>query len=418
MKVGGVRSAEASETSAKTATTPASSALGAFSALLQPDRDRQGVSGGIAHGQSGGGFARNNKKKFPATRSAGLSTGTNPNTESKADVSIQFASSPVVAGFGITSLPGATQPAEKIAPESLRVSTVSEGPKGRKVEVGARQPRSAMAAKGTQAEVENDDAEAASPTEQNASIGDLQSRALPSLSKESGPLAPEITKRNSESIGEIASTPTVQSGSGSAGATSPLLAVSRTGPSSAEIDIASLSDTGGAPHNSPSNVALAPSLPEAASPSAAGERGALATQTASRDIGLLLSVYDAVAEDITLAGEAAAANDLAARCRYSQHAFLLLGHLESWVSLLEDAMLEQSLLCFYQYLRSELLRLQGSRSSEEFAALAMLVCETRSAWQTKQARALSPTQPDSLAAGLSEQILDSSEGESRAGWSA
>jgi flagellin-specific chaperone FliS len=103
-------------------------------------------------------------------------------------------------------------------------------------------------------------------------------------------------------------------------------------------------------------------------------------------IGLLLSVYDALAEDIQSAGNAAAKCDIPMRCRYTQHALLLLGHLESWVPLLDDAVLRDSLTCFYMYLRSELLRLQSSLQQEGFADLAMRVCETRAAWQTKQTK--------------------------------
>jgi flagellin-specific chaperone FliS len=108
-------------------------------------------------------------------------------------------------------------------------------------------------------------------------------------------------------------------------------------------------------------------------------------------IGLLLSVYDALAEDMRFAGEAAANGDIAARCRHSQHALLLLGHLESWVPLLDDdAVLQESLTRFYMYLRSEMLRLQAAERGEGFDELAMRVCETRAVWQKKQ------SQPPSL----------------------
>lgn len=131
-------------------------------------------------------------------------------------------------------------------------------------------------------------------------------------------------------------------------------------------------------------------------------------------IGLLLSVYDALAEDIALSGEAEQNADLPARCRHSQHALLLLGHLESWVPSLEDATLEQSLLCFYKYIRAELLRLQTVRSREGFVELAMRVCEARAAWQSKQAQARS---------AIGDAEVDCTEypdggGDSRACWSA
>jgi flagellin-specific chaperone FliS len=100
-------------------------------------------------------------------------------------------------------------------------------------------------------------------------------------------------------------------------------------------------------------------------------------------LDVLLACYDALAEDIRLAGEASVAGDIAARCRYSQHALLVLGHLQDWITLLDDTSLQESLACFYQYLRQELLRLQSSSQRSEYAPLAMKVCETRAVWQKK-----------------------------------
>lgn len=107
-------------------------------------------------------------------------------------------------------------------------------------------------------------------------------------------------------------------------------------------------------------------------------------------LDVLLACYDALAEDIRLAGRAAAAGDIAERCRHSQHAMLLLGHLQDWVSLLESTSLAESLSSFYDYLREALLRLQASVEATEFTALAMTVCETRAMWQRKKTMMLSP----------------------------
>jgi len=101
-------------------------------------------------------------------------------------------------------------------------------------------------------------------------------------------------------------------------------------------------------------------------------------------VDILLACYDAVAEDIRFAGKFAVEGDVVSRCRYSEHALLLIGHLESWVSLLDDSELAESLTSFYEYLRAELLRLQVSSELEKFMDLALVVCETRAAWQNKQ----------------------------------
>jgi flagellin-specific chaperone FliS len=101
-------------------------------------------------------------------------------------------------------------------------------------------------------------------------------------------------------------------------------------------------------------------------------------------VDILLACYDALAEDLRMAGKAATRGDLAARCRHSQRALLLIGHLESWISLLDDTELASSLTRFYEYLRAEILRLQLSSELEQFMNLALVVCETRAAWQKRQ----------------------------------
>jgi flagellin-specific chaperone FliS len=101
-------------------------------------------------------------------------------------------------------------------------------------------------------------------------------------------------------------------------------------------------------------------------------------------VDILLACYDALAEDLRMAGNAAARRDFAARCRHSQRALLLVGHLESWISLLDDTELASSLTRFYEYLRSEILRLQLSSELEPFMNVALVVCETRASWQKRQ----------------------------------
>lgn len=106
-------------------------------------------------------------------------------------------------------------------------------------------------------------------------------------------------------------------------------------------------------------------------------------------IDILLACYDALAEDIRLAGKSAQKGDIRARCRHSERALLLIGHLESWVSLLDDADLAAGLARFYEYLRTEVLRLQVSKEFDDFIKLAFIVCEIRATWQKKLAAELS-----------------------------
>jgi len=112
-----------------------------------------------------------------------------------------------------------------------------------------------------------------------------------------------------------------------------------------------------------------------------------ATEGASH-IDILLACYDALVEAIRMAGIAVSKGDVASRCRYSERALLLIGHMESWIPLLDDPELATSLSSFYQYLRAEVLRLQLCRELDMFVNLALEVCEIRAAWQRKQTEGL------------------------------
>lgn len=110
------------------------------------------------------------------------------------------------------------------------------------------------------------------------------------------------------------------------------------------------------------------------------------TMEGASHIDVILACYDALSESILLAAGAAARSDLEARCRYSEHAFILLGHLQSWIDLLDDFALRDGLVRFYCYVREEMLCLQAKTEEKAYRNLAMKVCETRAAWQERQAR--------------------------------
>lgn len=103
-------------------------------------------------------------------------------------------------------------------------------------------------------------------------------------------------------------------------------------------------------------------------------------------IGLLLVVYDTLAEDLRRAGQAVERADIPARCDATNHAFLLLGHLESWTASLDDPTLQASLLQFYGYLRSQAMLQQTASHPDGFFDLARLVGETRAAWQKRESQ--------------------------------
>ena len=110
-------------------------------------------------------------------------------------------------------------------------------------------------------------------------------------------------------------------------------------------------------------------------------------------LDLLLASYDALAQDLRLAGQAAEQGQIAERCRLSGHALLLLGHLESWTPLLQEPALEDGLTSFYSFIRGELLRSQGAQTAAQFADLALVVCEVRAAWHGKAGAALTKSAP-------------------------
>jgi flagellin-specific chaperone FliS len=100
-------------------------------------------------------------------------------------------------------------------------------------------------------------------------------------------------------------------------------------------------------------------------------------------LDLIIAVYDGLARDLGRIADAIAASDIEGRCKWSHHALLLLGYLETWVERLHEPELERSLNAFYAYLRAELLRLQANQDESAPRKLAMMVCETRAIWQQK-----------------------------------
>ena len=101
-------------------------------------------------------------------------------------------------------------------------------------------------------------------------------------------------------------------------------------------------------------------------------------------IGLLVLVYDALSKDLQQAGLAVQCNDIPRRCKASNHALALLGHLDSWITYLDDPRLVLSLRHFYDFLRRRIVELQDHGTEEDFQALSTFVVETRAAWQQKE----------------------------------
>ncbi len=101
-------------------------------------------------------------------------------------------------------------------------------------------------------------------------------------------------------------------------------------------------------------------------------------------IGLLILAYDALARELSRAGEAVRQGNIQARCQHSNQAIAILGHLESWTGYLDEPALAGALKQFYIFLRSRILQLQRENSSVDFDALSQHVVDTRMTWQQKE----------------------------------
>ena len=134
-------------------------------------------------------------------------------------------------------------------------------------------------------------------------------------------------------------------------------------------------------------------------------------------IGLLTVVLDSLAEDIRRAGLASAANDIQGRCSASNHAFLLLAHLESWAGELGEEPLKTSLAAFYAYVRSNLMTLQCQTGTEPFFDLAAHVAQLRATWQKKESELRLRRTLATTSEGTGEQNFDPAE-RPRTSWSA
>lgn len=114
---------------------------------------------------------------------------------------------------------------------------------------------------------------------------------------------------------------------------------------------------------------------------------ALAYQMAAADgathVGLMVLVYDAIAADLVKASKAVRDRDVELRCSRSNHALLLLGHLDSWIDLIDEPILATSMRQFYAMVRARIMQLQAAADADEFDQLADLISQTRACWQQK-----------------------------------
>ena len=103
----------------------------------------------------------------------------------------------------------------------------------------------------------------------------------------------------------------------------------------------------------------------------------------SDPIGLLLALYDTLSGNLRRASAAQRAGNIELRCAELNHAYMVLGQLESWVDPDRDKKLADSLAMFYAFLRDRMFSASLSQSAMEFDALVEMVSQVRTTWQQR-----------------------------------
>lgn len=105
--------------------------------------------------------------------------------------------------------------------------------------------------------------------------------------------------------------------------------------------------------------------------------------------GLLIALYDTLAGDLRRAAEAERANDISKRGREVNHALLVIGHLEDWLSRGADGALATKLKTFYARLRHNVMQAQLKRSAAALELEMASVLKIRAYWQEADSRGIS-----------------------------
>lgn len=133
------------------------------------------------------------------------------------------------------------------------------------------------------------------------------------------------------------------------------------------------------------------------------QRNTLAYQMAAADgathAGMVVLVYDGIAKDLIHAARAVRENSIERRCAASEHALLLIGHLEQWIEAMDDPHLAEALRGFYAMVRTRIVQMQAIAEAAGFEDLAQLVFDTRAAWQAKEQTSRTPDQHKNVTPG-------------------
>lgn len=134
-------------------------------------------------------------------------------------------------------------------------------------------------------------------------------------------------------------------------------------------------------------------------------------------LGLLIALYDTLAGDLRRMAEAERGDDLVRRCCEANHALLVIGCLEDYVTRGTTGELADQLTSFYAALRTSLIMAQAKRSPEMIEEQMAQVLKVREAWQTIELRPLAASEPQpSTGQRFAESAPEASE--RRLGWTA
>ena len=115
--------------------------------------------------------------------------------------------------------------------------------------------------------------------------------------------------------------------------------------------------------------------------------------------GLLIAIFDALAEDLRRAAQAERNNDIEKRCHAANHAVYIIGFLEDRLLHGDGGPLADQLRAFYRTLRRKLLQAQIERSADQLEELMIAVLKIREAWQ-KADQCQAPSGPEILRASM------------------
>jgi flagellar biosynthetic protein FliS len=111
--------------------------------------------------------------------------------------------------------------------------------------------------------------------------------------------------------------------------------------------------------------------------------------------GLLIALYDTLANDLRRAAEAERNNNIEARSRAVNHAFLVMAHLEDWLNRGSGGELATKLKAFYARLRRNIIRAQAQRSARGLEQEMACILKVREYWQQAEMRG-APSGPSIL----------------------